>query len=365
MERGRLSSFRRGSEADERTRGDQPSAGDTAEGSRQAAEQAETRAADEIVALEEDLEKAKSEATEALGVIESRVAEAEQRAREAEERAAAAAAQLAEEREKAAERAENTAEARRTLERQLARDKASVEAELAAVRRELEEAHAQAAELERRALAAGQRTSGEVTEKVTEGAVHKRVYEIAREQGVGSKEVLQALSAAGIEAWAASSVDEGVALQALADTRRAEAEPPAEPEPESEPEPEPSTGPASFAELAEEAEKLAPAAPADSGAFDLEPPDWVVEAEPEPEPVGESESESESEPSAGVPDGPTLSLTSIEFDELRDLGMSVTQAKRVLRYRDERGGFRSLDELDNVPGFPKGFLTDVKRRLVP
>ncbi|MGA1212735.1 MAG: translation initiation factor IF-2 N-terminal domain-containing protein, partial [Solirubrobacterales bacterium] len=44
----------------------------------------------------------------------------------------------------------------------------------------------------------------------------KRVYEIAKEQGVTSKDLLAALAAAGIEAKAAaSSVDEGDALKAL------------------------------------------------------------------------------------------------------------------------------------------------------
>jgi DNA uptake protein ComE-like DNA-binding protein len=45
--------------------------------------------------------------------------------------------------------------------------------------------------------------------------------------------------------------------------------------------------------------------------------------------------------------------------------MSVTQAKRVIRYREEGGGFKSVDELDQVPGFPRTFLNGVKERLVP
>src|SRR5271163_3068706 len=44
----------------------------------------------------------------------------------------------------------------------------------------------------------------------------KRVHEIAKEQGLSSKELLEKLKAAGVEAKAAaSSVDETVALQAL------------------------------------------------------------------------------------------------------------------------------------------------------
>ena len=60
-----------------------------------------------------------------------------------------------------------------------------------------------------------------------------------------------------------------------------------------------------------------------------------------------------------------ISLSDADFNTLRDLGMSVTQAKRVIRYRDERGGFHSVDDLDRVPGFPRNFLDDVKHRLVP
>ena len=45
--------------------------------------------------------------------------------------------------------------------------------------------------------------------------------------------------------------------------------------------------------------------------------------------------------------------------------MSVTQAKRVIRHRDEHGGFSAVDELEQVPGFPKAFLADVKSRVVP
>jgi DNA uptake protein ComE-like DNA-binding protein len=63
--------------------------------------------------------------------------------------------------------------------------------------------------------------------------------------------------------------------------------------------------------------------------------------------------------------GPTVSLSSASFGELRALGMSVTQAKRVMRRREARGGFTSVDELDEVPGFPRIFLAEVKGRLVP
>ena len=47
----------------------------------------------------------------------------------------------------------------------------------------------------------------------------KRVHEIAKEQGLSSKELLERLKAAGVEVKAAaSSIDEAVALQASAPT---------------------------------------------------------------------------------------------------------------------------------------------------
>jgi DNA uptake protein ComE-like DNA-binding protein len=43
--------------------------------------------------------------------------------------------------------------------------------------------------------------------------------------------------------------------------------------------------------------------------------------------------------------------------------MSVTQATRVIAYRERQDGFDSVDDLDSVPGFPKTFLNDIKDQL--
>ena len=108
---------------------------------------------------------------------------------------------------------------------------------------------------------------GEVAE-ASEQAARKRVHEIAKQQGMTSKEVLAALSAAGIEGkTAASSVDEDVALVAIvkqtSDTSETDAvEPDAD----------------SIAAMSAEAERLAEGAPAAEPAdADLEPPSWVAE----------------------------------------------------------------------------------------
>ena len=49
----------------------------------------------------------------------------------------------------------------------------------------------------------------------------------------------------------------------------------------------------------------------------------------------------------------------------RELKLSVTQTGRVLSYRERSGGFKSVDELDSIPGFPKDFLMRIKERLEP
>lgn len=139
--------------------------------------------------------------------------------------------------------------------------------------------------------------------------------------------------------------------------------------------------------MAAEAESLAADSKATHAAEPvLEPPPWVAAAPPEassdPEPAAETKPEPEARvepepkaepeprqpsPAATDDDGAEnrVSLSRADFDELRELGMSVTQAKRVIRYRDERNGFRTLDELDQVPGFPRSFLSGVKERVVP
>jgi translation initiation factor IF-2 len=87
----------------------------------------------------------------------------------------------------------------------------------------------------------------------------KRVHEIAKEQGISSKELLERLKAAGVEAKAAaSSVDEAQALKALSpsSTRASSAKP-------AEPKPSPTTVQTPAAVLEEPA--AAPAAEGDAG----------------------------------------------------------------------------------------------------
>ena len=56
-------------------------------------------------------------------------------------------------------------------------------------------------------------------------------------------------------------------------------------------------------------------------------------------------------------------MNSAGFEQLRELGLSVSQARRVLAHRERSGEFASLDELDALPGFPREFLGQLKTEL--
>jgi DNA uptake protein ComE-like DNA-binding protein len=85
--------------------------------------------------------------------------------------------------------------------------------------------------------------------------------------------------------------------------------------------------------------------------------------EPKPEKPKRSKKSKKSEPAPEpVGSGEQVNLRTASFEQLRSLGMSVTQAGRVLAHR-ERTGFTSVDELDSIPGFPPGFLDEIRPRL--
>ena len=58
----------------------------------------------------------------------------------------------------------------------------------------------------------------------------------------------------------------------------------------------------------------------------------------------------------------TIDLNTVSFEQLRAENLSVTQATRLLAHRERLGRFGSVDDLDEVPGFPAGRLEDLKRR---
>jgi DNA uptake protein ComE-like DNA-binding protein len=58
-----------------------------------------------------------------------------------------------------------------------------------------------------------------------------------------------------------------------------------------------------------------------------------------------------------------LDLNEATFEELRELGLSVTQSARLIAYRDVRGGYESLDEIDDVPGLSEQTRGELKGQL--
>jgi hypothetical protein len=144
------------------------------------------------------------------------------------------------------------------------------------------------------------------------------------------------------------------------------AEPAPEPSAEAPPSPWPSpppapnpvreaeTGPPNWIIEPEEEEAAGKPAADQGWAEDEEAETWEPERQEEPLPPPE--------PAApGDPDA--IELNGATFEQLRDLGFSVTQATRVITNREGRGGFASLDDLDGIPGIPRDFLDDVKARL--
>lgn len=57
-----------------------------------------------------------------------------------------------------------------------------------------------------------------------------------------------------------------------------------------------------------------------------------------------------------------MNLNSVTFEELRDLNLSVTQATRLLAHRERLGGFQSIDDLDQIAGFPQELIAELKTR---
>jgi DNA uptake protein ComE-like DNA-binding protein len=54
-------------------------------------------------------------------------------------------------------------------------------------------------------------------------------------------------------------------------------------------------------------------------------------------------------------------INSLSFEDLRGLGLTVSEAARLISQRDARGGFKSLDELDELWGLPRRDLAELKR----
>jgi DNA uptake protein ComE-like DNA-binding protein len=77
----------------------------------------------------------------------------------------------------------------------------------------------------------------------------------------------------------------------------------------------------------------------------------------------EQEAASKAKPTDSRRRGGLLDVNEANFEELRELGMSVTQATRVIAYRERREGFDSVDDLETVPGIDKDFLSGIEGQL--
>jgi DNA uptake protein ComE-like DNA-binding protein len=58
-----------------------------------------------------------------------------------------------------------------------------------------------------------------------------------------------------------------------------------------------------------------------------------------------------------------LDLNQAGLAELQSLKLSITQSRRVLAYRKRIGRYESIDQLDDIPGFPEEVRERLKRRV--
>lgn len=61
--------------------------------------------------------------------------------------------------------------------------------------------------------------------------------------------------------------------------------------------------------------------------------------------------------------GDPVDVNKATVEEFRELGMSITQATRVIAYRERHDGFDSVDELDRVPGVSEKLMTELRDQL--
>jgi competence protein ComEA len=72
------------------------------------------------------------------------------------------------------------------------------------------------------------------------------------------------------------------------------------------------------------------------------------------------------QPGAAGAAGAKLSLAQASQEQLEELdGIGPTLAKRILEYRDENGGFRSLDELKEVEGIGEKRFESLREAVTP
>jgi DNA uptake protein ComE-like DNA-binding protein len=313
--------------------------GDTEERVRLAAEAAEERMVDEVLALEKDVERAREEADELRSEIErarelpkdwppgdaGRLAK-ELRAREEElEQERLAKAELIERNDSRLKeieaQAQGAAERVSTAERQLR-----------------EETERLRAEAEARIAKKTEESRREIEERAGQRAIESERRAHAAEEQLAAIQADAAKRSSELRAAAADW------LRGRAEALRQEGEARAREKIERERELRHRDVEGRIGEVTEGA-----------GAAEKTPRDTAI-------------SETHEWTAGALQEAPTekkLSLSTASFEELRAVGLSVTQTQRVIEYREANDGFNSLDELDLVPGFERSLLVDVKSRVVP
>ncbi|MET0128950.1 MAG: helix-hairpin-helix domain-containing protein, partial [Solirubrobacterales bacterium] len=229
------------------------------------------------------------------------------------------------------QRTEEQLEQHRAQEQELARELTDTEQRIAANRRRTEEAleraasrlqevEARAAEAEERAQRAEELTKADDDELEKTDRLREMLDRIAEAEQRASSAEQRARAAVEQAAQAVPEIDAGAIEEEATD-------------------PEPPHGDP----------LLDPGAP--PGAAEQTPEWFSTSLDPEQLPA-------DPEPAAG-----TVSINSADYEELRGLGLSVTQTGRVLAERDRAGGFSTLDDLDRIPGLPATLLEQLKRRL--
>ena len=127
--------------------------------------------------------------------------------------------------------------------------------------------------------------------------------------------------------------------------------------PASSPPPAPSPPPA---DTLTKAPATVPPATSPPGQLPVRPP-TAPASKPRPAPT--------KAPSPGLPPGITggpVSLNRATLEELQRIPhLGPERAKRIIYYRWEHGGFRTVDELDQVPGFGPKLVEDVRPYVTP
>lgn len=110
--------------------------------------------------------------------------------------------------------------------------------------------------------------------------------------------------------------------------------------------------------VASQSARLEGAAEPSSGRSSVPPPaatDVMPAADAEPGP-----SPPEAEPAGANPDRDINRMT---HEDLRGLGLSVTQASRLISQREAQGGFTSLEQLDALQGFSRDQVESLKQAV--